>query len=118
MVFIVDEEILTVMDSIVEEHERTGNACKTVAAESSYSGTEPHEWPSSSTEQAYGSPKSQDIKRSMECGVPEKTRNQTKWAVRYGQNGQLVETRNSYLMRHRLAVRLKVECSANQFLVV
>ena len=35
--FIVDEEILTVMDSIVEEHECTGNACKTVI-ENSYSG--------------------------------------------------------------------------------
>ena len=77
--FIVDEEILTVMDSIVEEHESwcTDNACKTV--QNSYSGIEPHERPSSSTERAYGSPKSQkDIKRSMECGVPEKTRNQTK----------------------------------------
>ena len=28
--FTVDEEILTVMDSIVEEHECTDNACKTV----------------------------------------------------------------------------------------
>ena len=80
--FIVDEEILTVMDSIVEEHECMDNACKTVI-ENSYSGIEPHERPSSSTERAYGSPKSQkDIKRSMECGVPEKTRNQTKWAVK------------------------------------
>ena len=80
--FIVDEEILTVMDSIVEEHECTDNTCKTLI-ENSYSGIEPHERPSSSTERAYGSPKSQkDIKRSMECGVPEKTRNQTKWAVK------------------------------------
>ena len=69
--FIVDEEILTVMDSIVEEHECMDNACKTVI-ENSYSGIDPHERPSSSTERAYGSPKSQkDIKRSMECGVPE-----------------------------------------------
>ena len=49
--FIVDEEILTVMDSIVEEHECTDNACKTVI-ENSYSGiaADPHEQPSSSTE--------------------------------------------------------------------
>ena len=57
-VFIVDEEILTVMDSIVEEHECTDNDCKTVI-ENSYSGIDPHERPSSSTERAYGSPKSQ-----------------------------------------------------------
>ena len=81
-VFIVDEEILTVMDSIVEEHKCTDNYCKTVI-ENSYSGIDPHERPSSSTERAYGSPKSQnDIERSMECGVPQKTRNQTKWAVK------------------------------------
>ena len=48
-VFIVDEEILTVMDSIFEEHECTDNACKTVI-ENSYSGIDPHERPSSSTE--------------------------------------------------------------------
>ena len=47
--FIVNEEILTVMDSIVEEHECTVNACKTVI-ENSYSGIEPHERPSSSIE--------------------------------------------------------------------
>ena len=53
-----------------------------VMAESSYSGIEPHEQPSSCTERVYGSPKSQmDIQKSMECGVPEKTHNQTKWAV-------------------------------------
>ena len=70
------------MDNIVEEHECMDNDCKTVI-ENSYSGIDPHERPSSSTERAYGSPKSQkDIERSMECGVPEKTRNQTKWAVK------------------------------------
>ena len=77
-VFIVDEKILTVMDSIVEEHECTDNACKMVI-ENSYNGIDPHEGPSSSTERAHGSPKSQkDIERSMECGVLEKTPNQTK----------------------------------------
>ena len=81
--FIVDEKILTVMDSIAEEHECMGNACKTVT-ESSYSGIEPHEQPpSSSTEWAYGSIKSQKgIKRLMECEVSEKTHNQTKWVVK------------------------------------
>ena len=69
------------MDSIVEEHECMDNACKTVI-ENSYSGIDPHERPSSSTERAYGSPKLQGIKRSMEYGVPEKTRNQTNWAVK------------------------------------
>ena len=67
------------MDSTVKEHEC--NTCKMVT-ESSYSGIESQEWPSSSTEQVYGSPKSQkNIERLMECGVPEKNRNQTKWIV-------------------------------------
>ena len=48
-VFIVDEEILTVMDSIIEEHECKYKDCKTVI-ENSYSGIDPHERPSSSTE--------------------------------------------------------------------
>ena len=48
-VFIVNEEILIVMDSIVEEHECTNNNCKAVI-ENSYSGIDPHERPSSSTE--------------------------------------------------------------------
>ena len=48
-VFIVNEEILTVMDSIVEEHKCTDNDCKTVI-ENSYSGIDTREWPSSNTE--------------------------------------------------------------------
>ena len=71
------------MDSVVEEHECKTLACN-VDTESSYSGIEPHERPSSgATERVYGSRKSEkDIKRSMECGVPEKTRNQTNWAIK------------------------------------
>ena len=76
-VFIVDEELITVMDSIVEEHECKNKACN-VITESSYSGIEPHERPCSSTEQVHDSSKSQKhIERSMECGIPEKTHNQT-----------------------------------------
>ena len=41
---IVNEEILTAMDTIVEEHKCIENTCKMVI-ESSYSGTEPHEQP-------------------------------------------------------------------------
>ena len=81
-VFIVHEEILIVMDSIVKEQKCMDNTYKTVT-ESSCSGIESHERPSSSTKQVYGSPKLQkDIKEMMECGVPEKTCNQTKWAVK------------------------------------
>ena len=107
--FIVDEEILTVMDSIVEEHECTDNACKTVI-ENSYSGiaADPHERPSSSTERAYGSPKSQkDIKRSMECGVPEKTRNQTKWAVKVWT--EWATSRNKKLLSDEAPFSCKIE---------
>ena len=81
-VFIVDEEVIIVMDSIIEEHECKSKACN-VVTESSYTGIEPHERPSSTTEQLYGSPKLQkDIERSIECGVQEKTHNQTKWAIK------------------------------------
>ena len=107
--FIVYEEILTVMDSIDKEDKCMDNACKTVT-KSSYSGIESHEWPSSSIEQAYGSPKSQkDIEKSIECGVPEKTRDQTKWAVKVWTEWAttVVETRNSYQTKHRLVVTLK-----------
>ena len=85
------------------------NTYKTVT-ESSYSGIESHEWPSSSTKQVYGSPKLQkDIKKMMDCGVPEKTCNQTKWAVKVWTEWvtTVVETRNSYLTKHCLVVRLK-----------
>ena len=47
-VFIVDEEVITLMDSIVEEHECKSKACN-VDRERSYSGIEPHERPSSDT---------------------------------------------------------------------
>ena len=92
--FIVDEELITVMDSIVEEHECKNKACN-VVTESSYSGKEPHERPCSSTEQVYGSPKSQkDIKRSMEFRVPEKTRNQTNWAIKVWSEWAISRNRN------------------------
>ena len=69
LMFIVDEELITVMDSIVEEHECKNKACS-VVTESSYSGIELHERPCSSTERVFGSPKlKKDIERSMECGV-------------------------------------------------
>ena len=74
-------------------------------AESSYSGIEPHEQPSSSTEWAYSSPELQkDIKKLIECGVPGKTRNQTKWTIKLWIDRA---TRNSYLTKHQLVVRLK-----------
>ena len=47
-VFIADEEVITLMNSIVEEHEYKNKVCN-VDTESSYSGTEPHEQPSSGT---------------------------------------------------------------------
>ena len=80
-VFIVNEEVITIMDSIVEEHECNSKAYNVVTESSDI---EPHERLSSTTERrVYGSPKSQkDIKRSMESGVPEKTRSQTNWAIK------------------------------------
>ena len=107
--FIVYEQILIAMDSIVKEHKCMNNTCKTVT-KSSYSGIESHERPSSSIERAYGSPKSQkDIEKSIECGVPEKTCDQTKCAVKVWTEWAttVVETRNSYLTKHRLVVTLK-----------
>ena len=107
--FIVYEEILTVMGNIVKEHKCRDNACKTVT-KSSYSGIESHERPSSSIERAYGSPKSQkDIEKSIEYGVPEKTRDQTKWGIKVWTEWvtTVVETRNSYLTKHCLVVTLK-----------
>ena len=41
-VFTVDEELLTLMGSIVEEHECTGKACNRVT-ENNCSGIEPHD---------------------------------------------------------------------------
>ena len=46
LVFIVDEEVIIVMDSIIEEHECKSKACN-VVTESGYNGIEPHEQPSS-----------------------------------------------------------------------
>ena len=67
---VVDEEVITVMDNIVEEHKCKSKACN-VVTESSY------------TERVYGSPKLQkDIEKLTEFGVPEKTHNQTKWAIK------------------------------------
>ena len=81
--FTVNEELLTLMDSIVEEHECTGKACNRVL-ENNCSGIEPHDrHPAVLNEFFYGSPKLQkDTERSMECEVPEKTHNQMKWAVK------------------------------------
>lgn len=69
-----DEKVLTLMDSIVKECECTGKACNRIT-ENSYNGIEPHERLSSSTEQVYGSPKSQKDKNLMKYAVPEKTCN-------------------------------------------
>ena len=49
LVFIVDEEVITVMDSILKEHECKSKACS-VVTESNYNDIEPHEWPSRTTE--------------------------------------------------------------------
>ena len=51
-VFTVNEEIVTVMNSIVEKNEWKGK-------EGCYSGIEPHERPSSRTKWGYDLPKSQ-----------------------------------------------------------
>ena len=61
-VFTIDKKVLTLMDSVVEECECTGKACNRIT-ENSYSGIEPHEWQSSSNDQAYGSPKLQKDKK-------------------------------------------------------
>ena len=83
------------------------NTYKTVT-ESSCSGIEFHERPSSSTKQVYGSPKLQkDIKQTMECGVPEKTCNQTKWAVKVWT--EWVASRNKKLLSDKALLSYEIE---------
>ena len=83
------------------------NTHKTVT-ESSCSGIESHERPSSSTKQVYGSPKLQkDIKKMMECGVPEKTCNQTKWAVKIWT--EWAASRNKKLLSDKALLSCEIE---------
>ena len=113
-VFIVDKEVITVMDSIIEEHECKSKACN-VVTESSYSGIEPHEWLSSTTEWVYGSPKSQkDIKRWIECGVPEKTRNRTNWAIKVWT--EWATSRNRNLLPNETPFNCEIETLSAQLI--
>ena len=101
------------MDSIVEEHKWKSKAYNVVTESS---GIEPHERPSSTTErQVYGSPKSQkDIERSMEGGVPEKTHNQTNWAIKVWT--EWATSRNRNLLPDEVPFNCEIEMLSAQLI--